>query len=378
MNREIRTLHDMMPEPGEIGFHRWVLYSHPTGHEEFIPIVLMRGNKDGPCIWLTAGIHGVEHAGPNVLYKLLESIDVHNLRGTVIMVPALNPAGLRTMQREPYRIEKDPNRLWPEPRPPKKVGIEDEPPTALEIAYQKLFEEILKTGDALIDYHAAWTGSISFAFQDRIPYRQDAHADQNRKQAEALSAKQAELLEAYGHTIIREMSVRKLIEEDLHRSTSAAFMYIAQKPAFTVELGTGYMPDPAIVAAAVQGTKNVFKQMGMLEGDMQPIQGIKVIRPGFSVKRCIHPRVRQACVVLHTVEAGDWVEKGQVVAEMRDIWGRLLPEGLLTSDEEGFVIGRQHGIYYYPGEAILGLAIRDESSLIEPYPADFFKSESNQ
>lgn len=370
------TMQEMLPKPGEVAYLRWALFSHPTGHEEFIPVVVMQGKADGPCIWLTAGIHGVEHPGPMVLYRLLENIRPEDLHGTIIALPALNPPGLRTMQREPYGIEKDPNRLWPEPRPPKVLDIEDEPPSALETAYRKLFDEMLKIGDALIDYHAAWTGSISFAFQDRIPYRLDDHAEENRKKAEELSVKQAELLEAYGHTVIREMSVRKLIEEDLHRSTSAAFMYIAQKPAFTVELGTGHMPDPNIIAASVEGTKNVLKRLGMLEGDIQPIRGIKVIRPEYSVKRCMHPRVRTSCVVLHNVEAGDWVKQGQVVAEMRDIWGRLLPEGLLTSEVEGFVVGRAHGIYYYPGDAVLCMAIRDESPLVEPFPESYFKSET--
>jgi len=41
--------------------------THPTAGTEYLPVVLVQGNEAGPCIWLTAGIHGSEHAGPLVL-----------------------------------------------------------------------------------------------------------------------------------------------------------------------------------------------------------------------------------------------------------------------------------------------------------------------
>jgi hypothetical protein len=147
-------------------------------------------------------------------------------------------------------------------------------------------------------------------------------------------------------------------------------------PAFTVELGTGHMPDPAIVAASMAGTRNVMRWAGMLDGDPEPIEGIQVVDPGFPVRRCATPRVNEACVVLHLVEPGDLVKAGDPVAEVRDVWGRPLGHGVLRSEHDGFVIGRAHGIYFYPGDAVLGLAIRDDSSLVAPYPEDYFKEEA--
>jgi len=150
-------------------------------------------------------------------------------------------------------------------------------------------------------------------------------------------------------------------------------LLVGHIPAFTVELGTGHMPDPAIVTASAAGTRNVMRWAGMLDGTMEPIRGIKVVDPGFPVRRRSTPRVEQACVVLHLVEAGDLVQAGDPVAEIRDIWGRPLGDGLLRSDYDGFVIGRSHGIYYYPGQAVLGMAIRDDEPLVAPYPEDYFK-----
>lgn len=370
---EITALGTATARSGTIQYGRWEALSHPTGHTEFLPVIIAQGKRPGPCLWLTAGIHGPEQGGPLVLYKLITQALVDEMRGTIVAIPALSPAGLRTMKREPYHAHTDPNRLWPDGRFRRPSDPDKNPPSSLEIAYQHLFDEIISSADAMIDYHNAWTGSISFAFRDRVLYRADQDGERSRQEAQALSQKQFDMLQAYGHTIITEMPADKLIDEDLHRSTSGAVLFVGRIPAFTVELGTGEVPDPAIVAASVAGTRNVMRRAGMLDSPSEPIQGIRVVEPGFPVRRCPTPRVREACVVIHLVEPGDMVKSGDPVAEVRDIWGRPLGEGRLYSEYDGFVIGREHGIYYYPGDAVCGMAIRDDGSTISPYPMDYFK-----
>ncbi len=366
------TLGAATSQPGTIQYDRWEALSHPTGHAEFLPVILAQGKEDGPCLWLTAGIHGPEQAGPLVLYQLITQELVDRMRGTIVAIPALNPAGLRTATREPYHAPKDPNRLWPDGKPEKPVDPDKQPPSSLETAYKRLFQEIEATADYLIDYHCAWTGSISFSFRDRVLYRSDDDTDHNKAEAQALAAKQNEMLRAYGHTIINEFPVEKYVDEKLHRSTSAAALLLAKIPAFTVELGTGHMPDPAIVAASAAGTRNVMRWAGMLDSDPEAIDGIKVVDPGFPVRRRSTPRVDTACVVLHLVEPGDMVKAGDPVAELRDVWGRPIEDNLLRSEYDGFVMGRSHGIYYYPGDAVLGMAIRDDATLVAPYPEDYY------
>jgi predicted deacylase len=370
---KVITLGIASSKPGSIQYGRWEALSHPTGHTEFLPVIIAQGKADGPCLWLTAGIHGPEHAGPAVIYRLITQDLVDRLKGTVVAIPALNPAGLRTMQREPYHAHHDPNRLWPDGKPEKPPDPDKDPPSSLETAYKRLFNEIVIDADYLIDYHNAWTGSISFAFRDRVMYRADQDADRHKAEAETLAAKQGEMIRAYGHTVINDFPVEKYVDEKLHRSTSAAALLTGKIPAFTVELGTGHMPDPAIVAASAAGTRNVMRWAGMLDGDPEPIEGIKVVNPGFPVRRRPTPRVTEACVVLHLVKPGDLVNTGDPVAEVRDVWGRPLGDGLLRSEYQGFVIGRSHGIYFYPGDAVLGMAIRDDAPLVAPYPKDYFE-----
>ncbi len=358
---------------GTIQYGQWEALSHPTGHVEFLPAIIAQGREDGPCLWLTAGIHGPEHAGPLVIYRLITQELVDQMRGTIVAIPALNPAGLRTMKRKPYHAPKDPNRLWPDGKPEKPLDPDKDPPSSLETAYKQLFEEMVTTADYLIDYHNAWIGSIPFAFRDRVLYRADQDADRHKTEAETLAEKQGEMLHAFGHTIVNEFPIEKYIDEKLHRSTSAAALLLGKIPAFTVELGSGRVPDPDIVAAAAAGTRNVMRWAGMLDGDVEPIRDIKVVDPGFPVRQCSTPRVEEACVVLHLVQPGDVVQAGDPVAEVRDVWGRPLGDGLLRSEYDGFVVGRSHGIYYYPGDAVLGMAIRDDAALVGPYPEDFFE-----
>jgi predicted deacylase len=358
--------------PGSLQYGRFAAFRHPTGQEEFLPVIIAQGVDDGPCLWLVAGIHGPEHTGPLVLHQLLDQELVSRMRGTIVAIPALNPVGMRMIQRLPHPDSKDPNRLWPDGKPEKPHDPDKEPPTPLEITYQALFDLILDSADFLIDYHNAWIGSISFAFQDRVLFKPDEDGSA-KLAAEELLERQTDMLRAYGHTIVGEMPTGKLIREKLHRSTSAALMYLGGKPAFTVELGGGQMPDPAIVNASVAGTRNVMRWAGMLDGDVEPIEGITVIDPGYPVRRLSTPRVNQPGVVMHLVQSGDMVEKGQPVALLRDIWGRPIGEGIIRSEYDGFVLGRSHGILFYPGEAVLTLAVPQDGDMVEPYPEDYFK-----
>jgi hypothetical protein len=290
------------------------------------------------------------------------------LRGTVVAMPALNPAGLRTLQRQAYYHDGDPNRLFPDGRT-RQPDPDQAPPSALEQAYRRLFEDLRASANYFFDLHCISIGSLSFVFRDRVLYRQgDAAA---RQRAEATSTQMEAMARAYGHTLIADYSVGKYIDEKLHRSTSAALAMLAGIPALTAELSSSYTPQPEIVNASLAGLRNVLRWAGMLPGDPEPITGIKIVDPGFPTRRRSVARVTQPCFAHHLVEPGDVVKIGDPLVEMRDAWGRVL--GTLTSEYDGFVISRPRGILFYPGEATLLLAIRDDEPLVGEYPEGFFE-----
>jgi predicted deacylase len=177
------------------------------------------------------------------------------------------------------------------------------------------------------------------------------------------------MLAAYGHTVVREFPPERFFEEKLHRSLSASVLLNARIPAFTAELGTGHQPDPAIVEAACAGTRNVLRWAGMLTDGQEAVGNQAVARTDYPVRRRQAPRVDRACVVRHLLQAGDPVGVGDPVAEICDIWGRPLESSPVRSEDEGFVLGRCHGIFFYPGDALYTLAVRDDTPVVGPYPS---------
>ena len=352
---------------GEIVYGEYDLVQHPVGGRDVLPVILAQGKSEGPVFWITAGIHGIEHAGIQVIHKLITPELVNELCGTIIAIPALNPAGLRTLERQAYYHEGDPNRLFPDGREPKS-DPDKTPPYALELAYGRLFEEIKASASYFFDLHCMSIGALSFVFRDRLLYRKGDEAA--RQRAEATSAKMEKMAHTYGHTLIADFSVTKYIDEKLHRSTSAAIATLAGIPALTAELSSSYTPSPEIVNASAAGLRNVMRWAGMLPGEPEPITGIKIVDPGYPTRRRSVARVSQACIVHHLKEPGDMVKIGDPLVEMRDACGRVL--GILTSEYEGFVISLPRGVLYYAGEATMLLAIRDDEPLVGEYPEKYF------
>ncbi|MBI3170830.1 MAG: succinylglutamate desuccinylase/aspartoacylase family protein [Chloroflexi bacterium] len=352
---------------GEIVYGEYFLVQHPVGGADVLPVIIAQGQEDGPVFWITAGIHGIEHAGIQVIHKLIMPELVKQMRGTIVAIPALNPAGLRTLNRQAYYHNGDPNRLFPDGRVP-KTDPDKAPPSALEQAYGCLFEDIKNTASFYFDLHCMSNGSLSFIFRDRVLYRKGDESA--RKRAEEVSVKMDEMAQAYGHTVTADFAVEKYIDEKLHRATTAAVAMLAGIPALTAELSSPYTPTPEVVHAGVSGLRNVMRWGGMLGGEMESITGIKMVDPGFPTHRRSVTRVTQSCVVHHLKEPGDLVKVGDPLVEMRDAWGRSL--GVLTSEYDGFVISRPTGILFYPGEATMLLAIRDNEPRVGEYPETYF------
>jgi len=85
------TLGTAQSKPGTIQYGQWEALIHPTGHTEFLPVIIAQGQEDGPCLWLTAGIHGPEHSGPLVLYRLITQELVNRMRGTIVAMLMQRP-----------------------------------------------------------------------------------------------------------------------------------------------------------------------------------------------------------------------------------------------------------------------------------------------
>ena len=130
--------------PGEIKSGFISVPAGSDGPEIRIPITVVNGEKKGPVLALTAGIHGYEYPPILALQRLKQQLDPSKISGTVIMVHVVNmPSFLkRTIYYNPHDW-KNQNRVFP--------GKIDGTMTE-RIAYQ-ITNEVLKQCDFHLDLH---------------------------------------------------------------------------------------------------------------------------------------------------------------------------------------------------------------------------------
>jgi hypothetical protein len=117
-----------------------------TGSELAVGVIVVHGPRPGPVLCLTAGVHGDEVNGIEVVRRLFADLDPARVSGTVVGVPIVNPHGFRRGSRyAPDR--RDLNRHFPG----RRYGS-----AASRIAHA-LFEHVVRHCDHLLDFH---TGSL--------------------------------------------------------------------------------------------------------------------------------------------------------------------------------------------------------------------------
>lgn len=342
----------------------------PTGGDDHFPVIIAQGREDGPVFWVTASIHGGEHTGIIAAQRLVTPELVEVLQGTLVVIPTLNPAGLRTKERTSYYNTTDPNRLFPEPNG-RQPDPDDDLPLGLEAAYRRVYQSIaLSRASYLLDLHSAQIGSLPMVFRDPVFYHRRFGHGMTRTQAHDLQSQVGKMLDAFGFPVINEFAANSYVGKQLHRSVSGSVLNGLGIPAATVELGSWMYVEARIVEACLAGLRNTLRWAGLLPGIPEPIEGIPQLDSRRPLRRCIHPHAPQSGIVHHLVRPGEPVEVGQPLARMTDIFGQPIgpDDGLLRSGHEGYVIAWQHGVVRYAGEPIMVLAIPDSSDMVLPYP----------
>lgn len=333
----------------------------PTGGFEPLAVIIAQGLRPGPRLWLTSNIHGNEVAGITVIHRLLTGDLCAGMRGAIVAMPSLNPAGLRTHRREPYYDARDPNRTFPGRR--RDEGDPREPSVYERLA-RRLLETLRDNADYYIDLHCASLRSTPYAIRDRVLYKDEG----GRAAAKALSEQQGGMLGAFGFPQVTEYKAQAYVARELHRSTTGAVLQELGKPAFTAELGAHSIVDPPAVDAAVIGIRNVMRWAGMLDGRLETMPHLPRPADDRQRRREDAPYPERAGILEFCVRPGDMVSADGVIAKLRDVWGRPLGDGTVRATSDAWVVGLNDGVLAYPGEAIAHLAVVDDAPLVEPWP----------
>ncbi len=335
----------------------------PSGVRERIPVIIAAGRHDGPTVWLTANIHGPELTGIGVIHRVVTEELCARLRGTVVAIPTLNPTGLQLGTRQPAYQRADPNRLFPlPPREPEAGEEPDEgdPPSAYETLATTIFEQMQGKVDYLLDLHNASLGSIPFVIRDRLLYRDEAELPA----IEALQARLGAFADSIGITNLNEFKGKKYVSDKLHRSVAGVALNYLRVPALTLELGGGYILDPVMVEVGVVGVRNALRAAGLLEGDFEPVTEVPVLRAPYPLRREPGLRAPETGLFEFRVRPGTYLEAGEVAADLRDLYGRPVGEGVVRAEQPCWIVGQREGILAFRGTPLATLAVRDDDPLI--------------
>ena len=85
--------------PGEIATGRIEVTAMAGGAPLGIPVIVINGAKDGPCLWIDGVIHGDEPEGTLVCHLLRREVDPATLAGTLVPVPVMNTGAFEAGRR---------------------------------------------------------------------------------------------------------------------------------------------------------------------------------------------------------------------------------------------------------------------------------------
>ena len=347
--------------PGELSYGTFDGPQLPTGGVDALPVIIAQGREDGPVFWITANIHGNEVCGIPVVHRFLTAELCRDLRGTVVALPTLNPAGLRTMRRHPYYDDRDPNRTFPGVR--RETGERREP-TVYERLTARLLDAIRESANYYVDLHTASLRSVPFSIRDRVLYRKESE----KADAIVLSDRLDEMVEAFGFPAVMEFRLGGYLAKELHRSTTGAALQELRLPAFTAELGAHTVADEHNVRATVIGLRNLLRWAGMLSGDREAMPHLPTPWTKRRLRREDGPYPPAAGILDYRVQPGDSLPAGGVVADLRDIWGRPVGDGAVRTEAESWVIGLEDGLLAYPGAAISHVGVVEDTPVVDVWP----------
>lgn len=289
------------------------LVNNGIGEPVRIPILIAKGEEDGPVLGITAAIHGNELNGVRVIQKLFKKIKTKKLKGTVIGVLIANVPGLLAEQRR-FIDDHDLNRI----SPGKPDGNRS------EVYINRLITRIISKFEYLIDLHTASFGRANSFY---------VRADMNDPVAAKMAIMQnADLIL---NNTANDKSLRGTAEEmGIH--------------AITVELKDPHKFQKSVIDEEILGIKNVMAHLKMINSEVICSEnGIYICQKS----HWIYTDEGGILTVLPPILSA--VRKGDKIAEVRNIFGDIVKDFFATQD--GIVIGKSTNPINQTGSRIIHL-----------------------
>lgn len=281
-----------------------------------IPVIVRRSKHEGPVVLFSAGIHGDEINGVEIVRQIISKKINRPARGTIICIPVINMYGFVNKSRE-FPDGRDLNRVFPGS---KKGSL------ASRFAYH-IVEEILPILDYAVDFHAGGASRFN-APQIRIT--------ENNPELKVLADIFNAPFTLYSKNI--NGSFRKTSET-------------ANVKMLLFEGGKSLDINNEIANQGVLGTKRLLHYLGMLDSKqiMEP-----ALTPSIYIKQSVWLRAKCSGLLHDFNLVGKFVVKGTILAIITDPFGKF--EQKVKAPHDGYVINANHSPIVYEGDAIYHLS----------------------
>lgn len=299
-------------EPGEARDIKLAISESYSGMTVRIPIHVRRSTQPGPTVFVTAALHGDEINGTGAIRELIQDETLQLTSGSLVLAPVLNLLGFDRHSRYlPDR--RDLNRSFPGSTSGSLAGR----------MARTIFDEIVARGDYGIDLHTAATRRTNYP---------NVRGDLSMPEVRRIS-------QAFGCDFILD-----------GKGPTGAFRReacAAGRPSIILEGGEVCKVEPAIVATAIRGVRNVLVELCMLDGepDMPEYQVV--------IETTKWVRAERGGFLQFHVQPGEMVEQDQPLATNTNLLGR--ERSVLTAPFDAVVIGMTTLPAVSPGESVCHL-----------------------
>ncbi len=259
--------------------------AQPLGYYP-IPVTVMK-NGEGPTALLLGGVHGDEFEGPAALMRLIQHLNLEQVSGRLIILPALNKPAIDASTRVSPLDQVNMNRAFP--------GDNNGTPTQMLAHY--IEQVLMPICDMVIDLHAGGKASV-FSSCTLVSRSQNQHLFKNS----------LDLAGAFGLPLVWLLG-----EFNDDRSVNAAALR-NEIPMIAAELGGGGGNDPVQTDIAENGVRRCLSSTGILndkavEDDNRSAAASRLVEIRSPSQNLYAP----VCGLLdRRFQAGEEVAKGQL------------------------------------------------------------------
>jgi predicted deacylase len=279
-----------------------------------LPVFVFRSNAEGPTILLSAGMHGEETNGIEIIRRIITRDEIRHLNcGSIIAIPVINSVSFLFGSRE-LPDGRDLNRCFPGT----KNGS-----FGSRIAYD-LMKHIVPLIDFGVDFHTGGA-KINNSPQIRCVFE---------------FAENVALAEKFSPPLIIDSSYR---DGTFRKEASKK-----GKPILVYEGGESMRLDYTAINEGVNGCLRLMKNFGMIDIDVPN-------NPAVKIRKDTWIRANASGLFHMNVTNGAYVEKDDLLGVICNPFGSV--EYKITSRAEGYIVGINNQPMVNQGDALIHIGM---------------------